>query len=96
MSIKEILKNLDNGILPDCLNYSVCTIDNKIEISKLQYNSFYRSYDFYASKYPKGMVENLPGFDKVLDYIVELKKDTTPIKELEEILKIQELEISNN
>jgi len=96
MSIKEILKNLDNGILPDALNYSINANNDKIDISKLQYNAFYRSYDFYASKYPKGMVENLPGFDKVLDYIVELKKDTTPIKELEEILKIQELEITNN
>lgn len=88
MSIKEQLKQLDNGILPDVFNYNISNSNDKIDISKLQYNSFYRSYDFYASKYPKGMVETLPGFNKVIDYVVELKKDTTPLKELEELNKL--------
>lgn len=84
MSIKEILKKLDSGILPDEFNYSI-TNNNNIDISKLQYNAFYRTYDFYASKYPKGMVENLPGFDNYINYVVEKNKDKNPLQEYNEI-----------
>lgn len=84
MSIKEILKQLDSGILPDKFNYSITNNDN-VDISKLQYNAFYRSYDFYSSKYPKGMVESLPGFDNYINYVVEKNKNKTPLQEYNEI-----------
>ena len=49
----EYLNNqLRNNICPRELNYN---IDNScIDFNKLQYNSRYHSYDFYAKKFPKG------------------------------------------
>ena len=84
-TINDLNKQIEMGILPNELNFSCSNAPEQIDISKLQYNAFYRSYDFYANKFPIGMVNNLPGFDKVLNYIVENKEDTTPLKEIEEI-----------
>ena len=73
---------LNSGILPDALNYTGEKQFEGVDIQKLQYNAFYRSYDFYLNKFPKGM-ENLPGFGKVIEHIQEKNTDNSPLKEIE-------------
>lgn len=50
--------------------------------SKLQYN-YYHSFDFWKDKFPKGY-ENIPGFTQIINHIMELNKDNSPLKEMEE------------
>lgn len=81
--VSQVLNDLDNGILPQELDFTPKEYES-IDISKIQYNAFYRTYDFYQNKYPAGL-KNLPGFNDYINYIVESKKDITPLKELEEL-----------
>jgi hypothetical protein len=78
----QLLQQLNAGILPDALNYTGEKQFEGVDVAKLQYNAFYRSYDFYLNKFPKGM-ENLPGFEKVLEHIQEKNADNSPLKEIE-------------
>lgn len=78
----QIIQQLNAGILPDELNYTNEKHFEGLDVAKLQYNAFYRSYDFYLNKFPKGM-ENLPGFEKVIEYIQEINADNSPLKEIE-------------
>jgi len=86
----QILNDLDNGILPIELDYTIKEND-PIDISKIQYNAFYRNYQFYENKFPG--LKNLPGFNDYINYVVESKKNITPLQELESLQKIHELQI---
>lgn len=83
-NIKELNNSLKAGFLPDELNYSLERPNNAVDISKLQYNAFYRSYDFFMNKYPKG-IDSIPGFTDYIDYVVQTKAENTPLKELNDI-----------
>lgn len=78
----ELNALLKSGILPDSLNYTGEKQFDGVDLTKLQYNAFYRSYDFYLNKFPKGM-ENLPGFNKIIEHIQEQNADNSPLKEIE-------------
>jgi hypothetical protein len=78
----QLIQQLNAGILPDELNYSGEKHFEGVDIAKLQYNAFYRSYDYYLSRFPRGM-ENLPGFEKVIEYIQDINADNSPLKEIE-------------
>lgn len=77
-----IINQLNAGILPSQLNFTVQ--DNTIDIQKLQYNAFYRSYEFYESKFSNGY-QGIPGFDKVIELCAQNNQDNSPLKELESI-----------
>ena len=47
----QLNKQLKSGVLPPQLNYSI--ENNIIDWSKLQYNSRYHTFDFFASKFPE-------------------------------------------
>jgi hypothetical protein len=79
----EIIQQLNAGILPDALNYTGEKQFEGVDIAKLQYNAFYRSYDYYLNKFPKGF-DGLLGFDKVIESIQEKNADNSPLKEIEE------------
>lgn len=98
-SIQELNEQFNKGILPDELNFSIKR-EFVLDLNKIKYNAFYRSYEFYESKFPKGY-ESIPGFDKIIDSIVYKAQETkkTPLDELEEIEKeIKEInkEINKN
>ena len=77
----KIIKQFNSGILP--LQFSYGTTDSSaIDMEKLQYNAFYRSYEFYEQKFPPGY-QNIPGFEKVIELCAENNKDNTPLKEIE-------------
>jgi hypothetical protein len=63
--IEEINNSIKRGVLPDCLNFSKAP-DNDIDVSKLQYNAFYKSYEFAQSKFPSGY-DSIPGFENVIE-----------------------------
>jgi hypothetical protein len=56
-----------------------------VDSKKIAYD-YYRTYDFWKSKFPKGW-EYIPGFENVIKSIYEQNKDNSP---LDEIRKRQE------
>ena len=79
MDIRKFNELLLKGICPDELNFS--KEPQPIDISKIQYNAFYRSYEFVENKFPSGY-ETIPGFDKVINMIAENLESTTPLEEI--------------
>ncbi len=79
-TISDLNKQFNNGVLPDCFNFQLPQNGN-IDISKLQYNTFYRSFEFAESKFPQGH-EGIPNFDKVIEMC---QCDHTPLEEMNEI-----------
>jgi hypothetical protein len=65
-TLTRIIKKLKNGELPPELNLTNKE-QEEIDWSKVQYNAFYKSPSFFESKFPEGLADNLPGFDKVLE-----------------------------
>lgn len=80
MNINELNKQLMSGVLPDELNFSIKR-EFALDLDKIKYNAFYRSYEFYESKFPKGW-ESIPGFEKIIESIVEKSVDKTPLDEM--------------
>ena len=83
MNIENLIKNLENGICPSELNFNL-EHQNEINIDweKVAYNTFYKTDDFYKSKFPEGFEKVIPGFDKIIDLIKEKNKDNSPLKEI--------------
>jgi len=75
-----------NGILPKelCYNLEISCID----FNKLQYNSRYQSYDFYAKKFPKGWGDE-PLFTDLIGTIANTARinNFTPLQELNNMSK---------
>jgi hypothetical protein len=82
----EINVLIKAGILPDALNYTNEKKFEGVDVAKLKYNAFYRSYNFYLDKFPKGF-DGLLGFEKVIESIQQQNADNTPLKEIEEKIK---------
>jgi hypothetical protein len=87
--VKELNDSFNQGILPKCLDFSIVNTD-EIDLDMLKFNSFYRSYEFAASKFPPGY-ENIPGMDKVIESCIP---KLTPSEELD-IIEKEALEKSN-
>jgi hypothetical protein len=76
--ILEISNLLDHDIIPNFLNF---TINNKIDIEKITYNSYYNSFQFFASKFAIGW-QSIPGFDDLIQNIAN--NSTSPLEEMNE------------
>ena len=83
-SFTKLLNSLHNGVLPDELTYKTTTYDT-FDLDKVRYNSFYRSDEYFLSKYPKGF-NNITGFNKIIEYSKNNAKSP-----LEEITYLQSL-----
>jgi len=81
MDLRELNNLLSNGILPEELNFTIRPIQ-QLDISKIKYNAFYRSYEFAESKFPKGY-ENIPGFDNIIESVRQDLETKTPLEEIE-------------
>jgi len=54
---------LKNGELPDCLNFGQRDRNEEIiDVEKIQYNSFYKSYEFFENKFHSNL--NFPGKER--------------------------------
>ncbi len=90
--MNNINNQLRNNICPRELNYN---IDNScIDFNKLQYNSRYHSYDFYAKKFPRNWGDN-PLFSDLINIISNTAK-TNNITPLQELNNISNNSIDNN
>ena len=85
--IDKINKTFLAGCIPPEFNYGVHPVE-EIDWDKVRYNSFYRSYEFAESKFPKGY-DSIRGFDKVIEACIpkvspleEMEIKQTPLKEI--------------
>ena len=82
--MEHLNNQLRDGILPQQLNYN---IENAcVDFSKLQYNSRYKSFEFFASKFPEQWADD-PLFEPVIQMIADKAKinNITPLAELNKI-----------
>lgn len=77
MDINQLNKELRKGKLPVELDYNV---EPTVDMERLLYNAFYRTYEFHESKFPPGY-DSIPGFDKIIQTMADTAK--TPLEELE-------------
>ena len=82
MSLANLIKQLERGLCPIELNFNT-KADEIIDWEKVRYNTFFKSNEFFESKFPPEL-QNLPAFDKIIDLIVDKNKENSPLKEMEE------------
>jgi hypothetical protein len=95
--IRKFNDMFNNGIVPDEFNYHEQSQQQEIDWSKVAYNTFYKTPEYFLSKFPPGF-ENLPGADKIIDEMIIQAK--SPLEEIQErqqeaINKIWEASIEN-
>ena len=82
MSFENILRKLENGELPEELDFRPKQAE-EIDWDKVKYNTFYRSDEYILQRFPNSMAfQNLPSSEKLLDAIKT--QITTPLQEMEE------------
>ena len=87
MDSSKIVKLLNSNILPNELNFSIEQPD--IDWSKVQYNTFYKSFEFHKNKYPEGF-DNLPAFEKII--ISQCHNAKSPLEEINKRQEIKNVE----
>lgn len=89
-NINKVFEELEMGILPIELTFNQQLVIDEELIAKIQYNAFYKTFDYWADKFPSGFL-NLPGSDKIINHM----KDNA-ISPLEELNKRSNNNISIN
>lgn len=82
--IQQVINQLNNGILPNQLNFSKTNFQEEIDWEKVSYNTFYKSFEYTASKFPPGF-QNIPGFDKVIEMSIP---KCSPLEEMDRISSV--------
>jgi hypothetical protein len=77
--VNEINESFKRGIVPSFF-LNNCDGDD-IDWSKIKYNTFYKSPEYFINKLPKGF-HNLPGADKIIEQAILNAK--TPLEEMEQ------------
>jgi len=77
MDINSLNKALRKGRLPTELDYN---IEPTVDLNRLLYNAFYRTYEFHESKFPAGY-ESIPGLEKLIQSLADNAK--SPLEEME-------------
>ena len=80
LNLRELNKQLARGILPNELNFTVQP-QAELDLNKIKYNAFYRTYEYAETKFPKGH-ENIPGFGDVIQLFADDLGQTTPLEEI--------------
>jgi hypothetical protein len=89
--IKKFNKMFSEGQLPEEFDFSIKPTE-EIDWSKVKYNTFYKEPDFFINRFPSGF-RDLPGFDKIIDKMVD--NSLTPLEEMELRSEIKNEEINN-
>ncbi len=84
--MKDINASVAKGELPKGLDFTGKEPD-VVDFAKLQYNAFYRTYEYHESKIPNGM-RWLPGIDEMIKF--QMKNSTSPLEQHDEKIKISE------
>ena len=53
-------------------------------MDKILYNLRYHLPEFYDEKFPQS-IKKLPGYEKIIDLVVEQNKDNSPLKEIAQL-----------
>lgn len=79
--------NISEELLDSVFNYKVQTNEekNQLDLSKVQYNNLYKTYEFFEKKFAPGY-NNIPGFSEVIETIAQDNCDNSPLKEYEKRL----------
>jgi hypothetical protein len=94
MSLSHLIECLEQGVVPDELNYTAeANANRELDWEKLAYNVKYNSFEYFDNKLPNDL-KNIPAYDKIVDLIVDKNKDNSPLKELEQ--RIEESRKDNN
>ena len=76
---------IDEYMLDTVFSYWAPTNQQKdivvVDESCIMYNQLYKSYEFYDDKFPDGF-NNIPGFNLIIDKIVDNSQDNSPLKEM--------------
>jgi hypothetical protein len=80
MRVANTISELKKGRVPPTLFYKLAEEQDTIDWSKLQYNSRYKSPEYFKSKLPKGY-EQIPGFNEIIQEIAE--KAISPLEEMD-------------
>jgi hypothetical protein len=56
----------------------------KFDPTKIQYNSYYHTPDFWFKKFPKGF-EEIPVMHDIIDEIIQKNHDNSPLAEIESL-----------
>ena len=95
MSLENIIRSLENGLVPVELDYRAKEEGDvsNIDWDKVRYNLTYKQPEFYEQKFPPECA-NIPGFDQVIDLIVNKNFENSPLKEIlqkqDEMIRKQE------
>jgi hypothetical protein len=94
MSLENIIKSLENGLVPVELDYRAKEDGaENIDWNKVLYNLRYKQPEFYEDKFPVEC-KQIPAFDKVIDLITEKNYQNSPLKEILErqdrLIELQE------
>lgn len=84
-SVSDVIKTLEEGICPIELCFNNMATE-AIDWDKVRYNTFGKTRDFYKAKFPECM-HDIPGFEQIIDLMVENNKDTTPLEEIKKLSK---------
>lgn len=97
MNITNINKQLEKGELPIEFYDLIFPEPEKdiIDWEKVKYNSFYKSYDYYESRFNLDY-SHIKGFEKVIESIVEKNKNKTPLDEINERIEEAKNQENNN
>ena len=91
-SIIQLVKLLNNDTLPLQLDYTMQPIIN-YDVDKIQYNSYYKSFEFFESKFPSGF-DSMPGYYRIINEIRYNAK--TPLDEMNDRINLSNsIDISN-
>ena len=90
--VNEINESFSKGIVPSFFLSN--TEEKDVDWSKIKYNTFYKSPEYFIDKLPRGF-HNLPGADKIIEQVILNAK--TPLEEMIERQNEKSLEenISN-
>jgi hypothetical protein len=85
--IKKLNRDLANGIIPEDLLFHIEPEPrlDELVIEDMKYLAFYKDFNYYAKRFP--YYQSIPGFDAVIQSIVDKNSQTTPSQEMEERLK---------
>ena len=89
MDLLKLNELLSQGICPDELNFALAS--PPLDIEKIKYNAFYRSYEFVEGKFPKGY-KSIPGMELIIQSIADKyeEENITPLSEILEKSKLRE------
>jgi hypothetical protein len=85
-TVADIDRQIANGVLPLSLdfNFLLANQPDEVDMSKLQYQSFYKTFEYAQSKYPVG-IHGCRFMDAVIEATIDETK--SPLELMEERLK---------